>query len=423
MKSAKTSKPAISIKKLSKAYMIGHEKQAAPGTMTLRDSLTNLARKPLELFTGHQLQKEKFWALKDINLDIAQGDVVGIIGRNGSGKSTMLKILSRIVEPTKGEVIMRGRVASLLEVGTGFHPELTGRENVFFNGAILGMSRREIKAKFDEIIEFSEVEKFLDTPVKFYSSGMYVRLAFAVAAHLDPDILIVDEVLAVGDAAFQKKSLRKMKDIAESGKTVIFVSHSMDSVRALCGKAVLLESGRVVYSGAVEPAISQYYKVGDDSGTGSYKCSSKVKPDEYIQSIALGTDSRKTGIFTLNETITASIDYKITESQSDCLVSLEVLTRDEHTLLFTSDSDQSARIEEKKPGQYTAKVTFKNGLFMPGRYIMRIALQLPGRKIFDVQEVPFLINPDKDDPRDSFFGGSHYIGYINAVPDWKTETR
>ncbi len=237
------SKPVIEIKKLSKAYMIGHEREAMAGTMTFRDSLTSLARKPLELITGHQLKKEKFWALRDVTLNIEQGDVVGIIGRNGSGKSTLLKVLSRIVEPTKGEAIMHGRVASLLEVGTGFHPELTGRENVFFNGAILGMSRKEINAKFDEIVAFSEVEKFLDTPVKFYSSGMYVRLAFAVAAHLDPDILIVDEVLAVGDAAFQKKCLGKMKDVAGQGRTVLFVSHSMATIQSLCTRGVLMKDG------------------------------------------------------------------------------------------------------------------------------------------------------------------------------------
>ena len=196
-------KPVIEIKNLSKSYMIGHEGKAAPGTLTLRDSLTGIIKKPIELLTGHKLKKEKFWALKDVNLEINQGDVVGIIGRNGSGKSTMLKVLSRIVEPTSGEIIMRGKAASLLEVGTGFHPELTGRENIYFNGSILGMKKKEIDAKFDEIVAFSEVEKFLDTPVKFYSSGMYVRLAFSVAAYLEPDILIVDEVLAVGDAAFQ----------------------------------------------------------------------------------------------------------------------------------------------------------------------------------------------------------------------------
>lgn len=252
------SKPAVEIKGLSKAYMIGHEREAMAGTMTFRDSLVNIARKPYELFTGHQLKKEKFWALKDVNLEIQQGDVVGIIGRNGSGKSTLLKVLSRIVEPTKGEVIMRGRVASLLEVGTGFHPELTGRENVYFNGAILGMSRKEIQSKFDEIVAFSEVEKFLDTPVKFYSSGMYVRLAFAVAAHLDPDILIVDEVLAVGDAAFQKKCLGKMKDVAGQGRTVLFVSHSMSAVRSLCNRGVFMQSGKMEFVGNIEEALRKY---------------------------------------------------------------------------------------------------------------------------------------------------------------------
>lgn len=257
------SKPIIEIKNLSKAYMIGHEQQAAVGTMTFRDTLTSLAKKPIELFTGHKLKKEKFWALNDISLDVEQGDIVGIVGRNGSGKSTLLKVLSRIVEPTKGEIIMRGRVASLLEVGTGFHPELTGRENVFFNGAILGMGRREIREKFDEIVAFSEVEKFLDTPVKFYSSGMYVRLAFAVAAHLDPDILIVDEVLAVGDAAFQKKSLGKMKDVAGQGRTVLFVSHSMSAVRSLCNKGALMKDGELKFFGAVGDALAKYEEVSE----------------------------------------------------------------------------------------------------------------------------------------------------------------
>lgn len=254
------SKPAIEIKGLSKAYMIGHEREAMVGTMTFRDSIVNIARKPVELITGHQMKKEKFWALKDVNLEINQGDVVGIIGRNGSGKSTLLKVLSRIVEPTKGEVIMRGRVASLLEVGTGFHPELTGRENVYFNGAILGMTRKEIQSKFDEIVAFSEVEKFLDTPVKFYSSGMYVRLAFAVAAHLDPDILIVDEVLAVGDAAFQKKCLGKMKDVAGQGRTVLFVSHSMPAVKSLCSQCAWMQQGRVLEFGDIDKVADSYLR-------------------------------------------------------------------------------------------------------------------------------------------------------------------
>lgn len=257
-------KPAIEVKSLSKVYNIGHEMKSSAGTVTLRDTITNLGRKPLEFFTGHQMKKEKFWALRDINFNIEQGDVVGIIGRNGSGKSTMLKVLSRIVEPTLGEITMRGKSASLLEVGTGFHPELTGRENIYFNGSILGMKKKEIEAKFDEIVAFSEVEKFLDTPVKFYSSGMYVRLAFAVAAHLEPDILIVDEVLAVGDAAFQKKCLGKMQDVAGQGRTVLFVSHNMAMVKGLCTKGLLMKSGRVEYMGNIDKAL-QSYQQGNDT--------------------------------------------------------------------------------------------------------------------------------------------------------------
>jgi lipopolysaccharide transport system ATP-binding protein len=262
------SKPIIEVKNLSKVYNIGHEQKSAPGTLTLRDSITQTLRKPLEVFTGHKMEQEKFWALKNINLDIRPGDTVGLIGRNGSGKSTFLKILSRIVEPTSGEIIMRGRSASLLEVGTGFHPELTGRENIFFNGAILGMSQKEIRSKFDDIVTFSGVEKFLDTPVKFYSSGMYVRLAFAVAAHLEPDILIVDEVLAVGDAEFQKKSLGKMKDVtADKNRTVIFVSHSMEAIQSICNKVAWISAGGVKEFGETDKVVSAYqrYNTSSDS--------------------------------------------------------------------------------------------------------------------------------------------------------------
>ena len=205
------------------------------------------------------LTSESFWALRNVSFDVHEGDVLGIIGRNGAGKSTLLKILSRITEPSEGKVAFRGRVASLLEVGTGFHPELTGRENIFLNGAILGMSRAEIRQKFDEIVGFAEVERFLDTPVKHFSSGMYVRLAFAVAAHLDPEILIVDEVLAVGDAEFQNKCLAKMKDVAGHGRTVLFVTHNMDAVRRLCSVAMLLKAGRVQSVGPTEEIIESYF--------------------------------------------------------------------------------------------------------------------------------------------------------------------
>jgi lipopolysaccharide transport system ATP-binding protein len=257
----------VSVEGLSKSYLVGHQRSRGEGYETLRDTITRSVRRfgrtALDMARGRQIiqgdEIEEFWALKDLSFEIKRGEVVGVIGRNGAGKSTLLKILSRITEPTKGRVTIRGRVASLLEVGTGFHPELTGRENIYLNGAILGMGRREIKAKFDEIVDFAEVEKFLDTPVKRYSSGMYVRLAFAVAAHLEPEILVVDEVLSVGDAEFQRKCLGKMKDVSGGqGRTVLFVSHNMPSVQQLCTSGLMLSHGTSLYRGSIDGAIAQY---------------------------------------------------------------------------------------------------------------------------------------------------------------------
>lgn len=311
------SKPVIEVKNLSKVYNIGHEQKAAAGTHTIRDAILGMLNKPLSVITGGKLDQEKFWALKDINLEIEPGDVVGLIGRNGSGKSTLLKTLSRITEPTEGEIIMRGNSASLLEVGTGFHPELTGRENIFFNGAILGMKQNEIRDKFDAIVEFSGVEKFLDTPVKFYSSGMYVRLAFAVAAHLEPDILIVDEVLAVGDADFQKKSLGKMKDVtADKHRTVIFVSHSMEAIQAICNKVAWVSEGQIREFGPADQVIKSYVnggKVGltklserkDRKGTGQVFCTNfEVKQV-----------SNKPGNFNLNITVQNKSDIVLEDAK------------------------------------------------------------------------------------------------------------
>lgn len=248
-------KPAIEVTGLSKSYVINHKNKASYNT--IKDDFGKLIRHPFRKDAAFDKQ-ETFWALHDVSFSVGQGEIFGIVGRNGSGKSTMLKILSRIVEPTKGSAILRGRAASLLEVGTGFNPELTGRENIFFNGSMLGMSRQEIRRKFNDIIEFSEIEKFLDTPVKFYSSGMYVRLAFSVAAHLEPDILILDEVLAVGDASFQRKSLNKILSTMEAGRTVLFVSHSMASVQQLCSRGILLKNGQIEYSGPVEVLTERY---------------------------------------------------------------------------------------------------------------------------------------------------------------------
>jgi len=264
----------IRVENLGKSYIIGHQQQTERYT-ALRDVIANNAKSTLHRlnpFTQNSKLKtqnsnyEEFWALKDVSFEVKRGDRIGIIGRNGAGKSTLLKILSRITEPTTGRVQIKGRVASLLEVGTGFHQELTGRENIFLNGAILGMSKEEIRRKFDEIVAFAEVEKFLDTPVKRYSSGMYVRLAFAVAAHLEPEILVVDEVLAVGDSAFQKKCLGKMEDVAEhEGRTVLFVSHQMAAIENLCSRAILLNSGQVVLNADTQTTISKYLESLDDS--------------------------------------------------------------------------------------------------------------------------------------------------------------
>jgi homopolymeric O-antigen transport system ATP-binding protein len=264
-------KPIVRVENLSKQYSIG-ARQAHYDT--LRESVMAAVRAPLKRFRRNgNSDANTIWALKDVNFEVMPGEVVGIIGRNGAGKSTLLKILSRITEPTIGEVDLYGRVASLLEVGTGFHPELTGRENIYLNGAILGMQRVEIERKFDEIIAFADVETFVDTPVKHYSSGMYLRLAFAVAAHLEPEIFLVDEVLAVGDASFQKKCLGKMSDVAREGRTVLFVSHNMAAIQQLCGRAFLFGSGRIHQEGPPETVIANYLSDASQSEDGDFDLS------------------------------------------------------------------------------------------------------------------------------------------------------
>ncbi len=271
----------ITVENISKSYVLQHQK--IRHNDSFREHITNNIKSIFKKKDADQsASQETFWALNDVSFDINQGDRVGIIGRNGAGKSTLLKILSRIVTPTHGRIKIEGRVASLLEVGTGFHPELSGRENVFLNGSILGMSKNEIQKKFDEIVAFAEVERFLDTPVKRYSSGMYVRLAFAVAAHLEPEILIVDEVLAVGDAEFQKKCLGKMKDVSGEGRTVIFVSHNMAAVKALCNKGILLHNGSIKIIGSATHAIENYLKTGINTSS-HFDCSDYVYGDDIIR--------------------------------------------------------------------------------------------------------------------------------------------
>lgn len=303
------SDPIIRVENLSKRYILPHQKQERYST--LRDAIAHRSRSLLKslnprnqnLKSNPQNSREEFWALKDVSFEINQGDRVGIIGRNGAGKSTLLKILSRITEPTTGRIEIKGRVASLLEVGTGFHPELTGRENIFLNGAILGMSRTEIQRKFDEIVAFAEVEKFLDTPVKRYSSGMYVRLAFAVAAHLEPEVLIVDEVLAVGDAQFQKKCLGKMDSVAREGRTILFVSHDMSAVRQLCNQAILLHQGSRIAQSKTDEVTLKYLQSNSPS-------TEYLKTNKYgIELKEIGLEDCKTGLMT--EVAFFNCDYKL----------------------------------------------------------------------------------------------------------------
>lgn len=411
---------AIEVKNLSKVYKIGHERLGMKGTATLRDALMNIAKKPTELFTGHILKKEDFWALKDTSFEVEQGDVVGIIGKNGSGKSTLLKILSQIVEPTTGEIHMRGKVASLLEVGTGFHPELTGRENIFFNGAILGMKRREIISKFDDIVEFSEVEKFLDTPVKFYSSGMYVRLAFAVAAHLDPDILIVDEVLAVGDAAFQKKSLGKMRDVAKQGRTVLFVSHSMESVSSLCNKAILLRDGQIVKDGKTDDVISEYASTYREARS-SYNYPTDESKIAQITRLRILKVSETTAI-PLGTDWSLELDYEVRKMALNTILAVEVLSPTGEILYFTSDNDELKELSNKKPGHYRSNVKLNSYQLPPGTYELRITLQAPNVKLHDlVDGIPLDILPDTGDIRSKYFSG-RYMGYSAILSKWSTKT-
>ena len=316
------SSPIIQVENLCKDYVISHQ-GGTENYQTLRDTVSSWFKKSKIKNHASSRGLEIFHALKDVSFEVQQGEVLGIIGRNGAGKSTLLKILSRITEPTHGKVRLRGRVASLLEVGTGFHGELTGRENIFLNGAILGMTRAEIKKKFDEIVDFSGVEKFLDTPVKRYSSGMYVRLAFAVAAHLEPEILIVDEVLAVGDQEFQKKCLGKMKDVSASeGRTVLFVSHNLAAVRQLCGRAVLLSQGCIEKQGVVSEVLSQYSQQSQSASNHPATYAIKSQPAHVTRAVLERIDNRPTLSLRVGEPWQVRLNIQIDQPLSAFVASI-----------------------------------------------------------------------------------------------------
>ncbi len=377
------SQPAIEVSGLSKRYVIQHESRHD----NLRDTLHHGARKLWRrLRWGTGFETEEFYALRDVSFSVQPGEVVGIIGRNGAGKSTLLKILSRITEPTTGRIALRGRVASLLEVGTGFHPDLTGRENVFLNGAILGMSRAEIRAKFDEIVAFAEVERFLDTPVKRYSSGMYVRLAFAVAAHLEPEILIVDEVLAVGDAQFQRKCLGKMQAVARGeGRTVIFVSHQMPVVRQLCSKVLLLEAGRSKAFGETSAVASVYESAFSESQQHSYhRPAGKRDSDCVFESVALRTaQPAGIGAFPPGEPVHLSLVVRVARPLAALQIAIRVSSAGNQAVFTTTNADASREIPRIAPGRHRFDVALP-GLLAPGSYRLTLAAVEPNRETFDI---------------------------------------
>jgi lipopolysaccharide transport system ATP-binding protein len=324
---------------------------------------------------------ENIWALKDISFEIMPGEVVGVIGRNGAGKSTLLKILSRITEPTTGSIKLYGRIASLLEVGTGFHPELTGRENIYLNGAILGMKRTEIERKFDEIVAFAEIEEFLDTPVKHYSSGMYMRLAFAVAAHLEPEILLIDEVLAVGDAAFQSKCLGKMGEVAKHGRTVVFVSHQMGAVAQLCGKAMLLNHGVVAKEGDTQSVIDFYLNQMASRNGNGFAASESDKDISIIKAEALDSEGNPKTHFSHNEPIVISITCKINRWLPNSIMGFFVRDHRGRKIFTTKNPEWNNVGQNNKVVQVTA--TLPLALLVPGKYVFTFAVTVPNAGFVD----------------------------------------
>lgn len=373
----------ISVENLSKKYIIGHQKQER--YTTLRDVLADGAKRFTDKLRhpfaapGNDLTHEEFWALKDISFDIQQGDRVGIIGRNGAGKSTLLKILSRITEPTSGKASIKGRVASLLEVGTGFHPELSGRENIFLNGAILGMNKAEIKGKFDEIVAFAEIEKFLDTPVKRYSSGMYVRLAFAVAAHLEPEILIVDEVLAVGDAQFQKKCLGKMEDVGKEGRTVLFVSHNMVAISRLCSRCIYLDHGEVVNIGATSAVMESYITAGFSHHAGEVIFTGGEDKDvHFISAKTIGAEETPKICFRSDEDIRIIVTYQIKRQLFGTSLAIQMLTAEQMHLWSMADWEAYPKLFEKRaPGIWACEFVIPANTLKPARYFIVCAASGP----------------------------------------------
>jgi len=409
-------KPIIAVEGLSKRYRIGGRQVHN----SLRDTVAGLVRAPFNRFRSNG-SANTIWALDDVSFEITPGEVVGIIGRNGAGKSTLLKILSQITRPTKGRVALNGRVGSLLEVGTGFHSELTGRENVFLNGAILGMTRAEIQRKFDEIIAFAETEKFLDTPVKHYSSGMTVRLAFAVAAHLEPEILIIDEVLTIGDAEFQKKCLGKMNEVTRAGRTVLFVSHDLNAINSTCERALLLHEGKVVLSG-VTADVTRYYL---DHTNNMYSpitwtaLPANNATEVKLNSIRLLQNGASTSAINCREAFDIHIDYQINEVVRGSRFFL-IFRNDRGEVIFTtSDYDMlSAEAMTRKTGRFLSRVAIPGGLLKTGGYYGSLGMDIKDDRVIFAADDAFHF--DVFEPEDDVQAGRHKRpGAIAPLLSWE----
>jgi lipopolysaccharide transport system ATP-binding protein len=421
----------IRVENLSKKYILGKS-----GTSEgLRHVVQNFATAPLRWLKNGLAKREsaaaqnelplnnkkakEFWALKDISFAIKQGEVVGVIGRNGAGKSTLLKILSRITEQTEGRVEITGRVASLLEVGTGFHPELTGRENIFLNGAILGMSREEIKKKFDEIVAFAEVEKFLDTPVKRYSSGMYVRLAFAVAAHLEPEILIVDEVLAVGDVQFQKKCLGKIGEVAKSGRTVLFVSHNMQTVRQLCEKVLVLQGGRSIFLGEVHAGIKIY--MGESRQNEPFQIDLETFPRtaesegaRFTKLQFLDENGRPAIQFKRSSILTVAVQFHVSQPLKKLDIPMALVHVEGQRIFSESYSDQKEKAV-LEPGDYTLRFTLPLQFLKLESYFLVLGLYDSGKHCDLIEGLPM---PELVDPECDPYLESRRWGVVRLPVSW-----
>jgi len=388
----------IKVENLGKRYLIGHDKKAGGAFKynSMRDSITHSmrgiyqrVRHPLSP-NRENTELEEFWALKDINFEIKQGDRIGIIGHNGAGKTTLLKLLSRITQPTTGSIKIKGRVASLLEVGTGFHPELSGRENIYLNGAILGMKRVEIKKKFDEIVAFAEVEKFLDTPVKKYSSGMYVRLAFAVAAHLEPEILLVDEVLSVGDAAFQKKSLGKMKEVSGEGRTIVFVSHNMLAMSKLCNNAILLNNGRIQKQDSVNQVIDEYlskfYKTIESENFTIDSFRREPNEQKEIKFVDIKINNEPHASIDIGDNININFEIYSVINLQQINITIQILNNIGEVVTTMLSMDNENRFNISKGNNSINCIIEQIGLYlMPGKYYITAGInKFIGSKAYDV---------------------------------------